>query len=48
MQIAFRAGKIDGSLQASETRIALADLLTGATALELGMRSRPTMSATFG
>jgi predicted nucleic acid-binding protein len=34
--IAFRAGKIDGSLQAKGQRIALGDLLIGATALELG------------
>jgi tRNA(fMet)-specific endonuclease VapC len=34
--IAFRAGKLDGSLQATGTRIALGDLLIGATALELG------------
>jgi tRNA(fMet)-specific endonuclease VapC len=34
--VAFRAGKIDGSLQAKGIRIALGDLLIGATALELG------------
>lgn len=34
--IALRAGRIDGSLQAKGTRIALGDLLIGATALELG------------
>lgn len=34
--IAFRAGKIDGSLQAHGHTIALADLLIGTTALELG------------
>lgn len=34
--IAFRAGKLDGSLQAKGTRVALGDLLIGATALELG------------
>lgn len=34
--IAFRAGRLDGSLQAKGTRIALGDLLIGATALELG------------
>jgi tRNA(fMet)-specific endonuclease VapC len=34
--IALRAGKIDGSLQAKGLRPALADLLIGATALELG------------
>jgi predicted nucleic acid-binding protein len=34
--IALRAGQIDGQLQATGTRIALADLLIGATALELG------------
>ena len=34
--IAFRAGRIDGSLQKKGTRIALGDLLIGATALELG------------
>lgn len=34
--IAFRAGKLDGSMQAKGIRIALADLLIGATALEIG------------
>jgi tRNA(fMet)-specific endonuclease VapC len=34
--IAFRAGKLDGSLQAMGLRIALGDLLIGTTALELG------------
>jgi tRNA(fMet)-specific endonuclease VapC len=34
--IALRAGQIDGLLQAQGNRIALADLLIGATALELG------------
>jgi len=34
--IALRAGRIDGSLQAQGVRIALGDLLIGATALELG------------
>lgn len=34
--IAYRAGKIDGSLQAQGLRIALGDLLIGTTALELG------------
>ena len=34
--IAFRAGRLDGMLQAQGTRIALAGLLIGATALELG------------
>jgi predicted nucleic acid-binding protein len=34
--IALRAGKIDGSLRAKGTSIALGDLLIGATALELG------------
>jgi predicted nucleic acid-binding protein len=34
--IALRAGRIDGSLQAKGLRIALADLLIGTTALELG------------
>jgi predicted nucleic acid-binding protein len=34
--IALRAGQIDGQTQAAGTRIALADLLIGATALELG------------
>jgi predicted nucleic acid-binding protein len=34
--IAFRAGRLDGSLQATGTRVALGDLLIGATALELG------------
>ena len=34
--IAFRAGKIDGSLMETGLQIALADLLIGATALELG------------
>ena len=36
IQIALRAGRIDGSLQAKGVRIALGDLLIGATALELG------------
>jgi tRNA(fMet)-specific endonuclease VapC len=34
--IAFRAGKIDGSLMETGLQIALADLLIGAAALELG------------
>lgn len=34
--IALRAGRIDGKLQAKGLRIALADLLIGTTALELG------------
>jgi len=34
--VALRAGRIDGSLQATGLRIALGDLLIGATALELG------------
>jgi tRNA(fMet)-specific endonuclease VapC len=34
--IAFRAGKIDGELAARGLRIALADLLIGATALHFG------------
>jgi tRNA(fMet)-specific endonuclease VapC len=34
--IALRAGRIDGSLQAQGLRVALGDLLIGATALELG------------
>jgi tRNA(fMet)-specific endonuclease VapC len=34
--IAFRAGKVDGSLLETGVRIALADLLIGTTALELG------------
>jgi predicted nucleic acid-binding protein len=34
--IGFRAGRLDGSLQAAGARIPLADLLIGATALELG------------
>jgi len=34
--IALRAGKLDGSLQASGVTIPLGDLLIGATALELG------------
>jgi predicted nucleic acid-binding protein len=34
--IAFRAGKIDGSLQARGLKIPLGGLLIGATALELG------------
>ncbi len=34
--IAIRAGRIDGSLHAKGLRVALADLLIGATALELG------------
>jgi predicted nucleic acid-binding protein len=36
VSIALRAGKIDGRLQAAGTRLALADLLIGTTALELG------------
>jgi len=34
--VALRAGQIDGLLQAQGARVALADLLIGATALELG------------
>jgi tRNA(fMet)-specific endonuclease VapC len=34
--IAFRAGKIDGELAARGVRVALGDLLIGATALRLG------------
>ncbi len=34
--VALRAGQIDGLMQAEGKRIALADLLIGATALELG------------
>lgn len=34
--IALRAGQIDGQMQAAGTRMALADLLIGVTALELG------------
>lgn len=34
--IALRAGQIDGQMQEAGTRIALADLLIGVTALELG------------
>ena len=34
--IAFRAGKIDGELAARGVRVALGDLLIGATALHLG------------
>jgi tRNA(fMet)-specific endonuclease VapC len=34
--IAFRAGKLDGSMAAAGIRIALGDLLIGTTALELG------------
>jgi predicted nucleic acid-binding protein len=33
--IALRAGQIDGQLQAAGTRVALADLLIGTTALVL-------------
>ena|SRR5688572_8685686 len=36
IRIALRAGKIDGSLQAKRLRLALGDLLIGATALEPG------------
>jgi tRNA(fMet)-specific endonuclease VapC len=36
VSIALRAGQIDGQMQAAGTRIALADLLIGVTALELG------------
>ncbi len=35
-KIAFRAGRIDGSLQTQGLQVALADLLIGTTALELG------------
>jgi tRNA(fMet)-specific endonuclease VapC len=35
VQIALRAGRLDGSLQAKGTRVSLGDLLIGATALEL-------------
>lgn len=34
--IALRAGKIDGQLQGQGLRVAMADLLIGSTALELG------------
>jgi predicted nucleic acid-binding protein len=34
--VAVRAGRIDGALQAKGFRVALGDLLIGATALELG------------
>jgi tRNA(fMet)-specific endonuclease VapC len=34
--VALRAGQIDGLLQAQGLRVALADLLIGATSLELG------------
>ena len=34
--IAFRAARLDGSMQAGGTRVALGDLSIGATALELG------------
>ena len=34
--IALRAGQIDGQMQVAGTRAALADLLIGVTALELG------------
>jgi predicted nucleic acid-binding protein len=36
--IALRAGQIDGDTQAKGVRIALSDLLIGASALELGYR----------
>lgn len=36
VSIAFRAGKIDGEMQAKGLSIPLADLLIGSTALELG------------
>jgi predicted nucleic acid-binding protein len=36
VSIAIRAGQIDGQMHAAGTRIALADLLIGVTALELG------------
>jgi predicted nucleic acid-binding protein len=36
LHIALRAGQIDGQLQAVQTRVAIADLLIGVTALELG------------
>jgi tRNA(fMet)-specific endonuclease VapC len=34
--IALRGGQVDGQLQAAGTRVAMADLLIGATALDLG------------
>jgi len=34
--VALRAGQIDGLLQAQGIRVAISDLLIGATALELG------------
>ena len=37
-QIALWAGQIDGENMAKGTRLALADLLIGATALDLGYR----------
>jgi len=36
IQIALRAGKLDGNLEGKGVRIALGDLLIGATALEIG------------
>ena len=36
VSIGLRAGKIDGDLQAKGIRVAVGDLLIGATALELG------------
>ncbi|MGB6742980.1 MAG: hypothetical protein WBE38_04915 [Terracidiphilus sp.] len=38
MSIALRAGQIDGENTAKGVRIALADLLIGVTALELGYK----------
>ncbi len=46
--IAFRAGRLDGSLKAQGIHVALGDLFIGAAALELGTRYSPAMSATFG
>ena len=45
--IALRAGQIDGQMQAAGTRAALADLLIGVTALELGYAMARPIRGTF-
>jgi len=40
-KIAFRASRIDSSLQAQGLQVALADLLIGTTALQLGYSVLP-------
>ena len=48
VRIALRAGQIDGQMQAAGTRIALADLLIGSTALELGFAVATANARHFG